>query len=227
MSVRLMERVWSQSRVRPLARLLLLAFADHAHDDGAGARPGYQRLAARTGISLREVRRLVGELEAQGYLTVLRVPGRASRYVVHPEAATGVQQTPPMRGLPGLTPGPPDPTGRVDWAAPPGPPGSRTVREPLIEPERNRSGVVHTSQPLPVDAESTTNLYRLYRLMTETPPDERRRRWMDDLTVQAGSGDEGRSQVASLMRRWWTEGKPAGKDLLGWTSHQLRITVRG
>jgi len=228
MSLRLMERVWRECRARPYAKLLLLALADHAHDDGAGAYPAYRRLVSRTGISHREVKRLIAELETDGYLTVLRQPGRSSNYIVHPNASTQARVAQPELGPAVLIPGPAGPTTGVPWASPAGPAGPRTVGEPVVEPEGIHSlpTANNRTEPLPPDAVGTSNLYKLHGLLTGTRPDKDQERWMNDLTMQAGGGDEARSLIASVMRRWWTEGKPAGKNLLGWTSHQLRQEVR-
>jgi hypothetical protein len=63
----------------------------------------------------------------------------------------------------------------------------------------------------------TNDLYKLYRVLAHEEPDARRRKWMDDLTVQLGEGEMGRKAVAEMMRQW-----PGTGDLLGWTSAKLR-----
>jgi hypothetical protein len=72
--------------------------------------------------------------------------------------------------------------------------------------------------PLPVAAQTTTDLYRLYEALTQERADPTAQAWMDDLTVFAGT----QAPVAAVMRRWWTEGRPHNKSLLGWTKHKLK-----
>jgi len=74
--------VWETCRARPAAKFLLLAIADRADDDGTNAFPSYAWLANRTGLSPRHIKRLVPELEGDGYLDVERVSGRSHRYRV-------------------------------------------------------------------------------------------------------------------------------------------------
>jgi hypothetical protein len=64
MSVKCMDRVWEHSRAKGSALLLLLAIADHAHDDGTGAYMSQRTLAAKTRLSVRQVRRLIDQLVA-------------------------------------------------------------------------------------------------------------------------------------------------------------------
>ncbi len=67
MSVRLMGVVW-QTELPKNLKMLLLALADHANDDGAGIYPGVARLADKTSDSERNVRRLLAELEDRGLI---------------------------------------------------------------------------------------------------------------------------------------------------------------
>lgn len=75
MSIKCQTRVWESSRAKGSALLLLLAIAEHAHDDGSGAWPSQDRLAKRTRMSVRQVRRLMEVLEQSGELAITRRPG--------------------------------------------------------------------------------------------------------------------------------------------------------
>lgn len=76
-----MTLVWNTSgeHLKGSERLLMLAIADHAHDDGY-AFPGIERLAIKTGISERQVMRLVQKLEEGGWLIVERNKNRVNKY---------------------------------------------------------------------------------------------------------------------------------------------------
>ena len=58
--------------LEPRQKLLLLAIADHANDDGFGAYPGQGRLAEKAGCSERHVRRLLTILENSDLLEVVQ-----------------------------------------------------------------------------------------------------------------------------------------------------------
>lgn len=71
MSVKCMARVWEHSQLKGGGLLLMLAIADHASDDGF-AWPGEKRLAFKTRMSERQVRRLITEAETKRELYVHR-----------------------------------------------------------------------------------------------------------------------------------------------------------
>lgn len=59
-----MTAVWEHSQHKGSALLLLLAIADHAHDDGRGAYPSVAALARKIRMSERQVQRILQLLEA-------------------------------------------------------------------------------------------------------------------------------------------------------------------
>jgi hypothetical protein len=66
-----MTWVWQHSRADGNVRLVLLAIADSANDDGLDAWPSINRLCQKTRLSERTVRRCVRELEQLGELRCL------------------------------------------------------------------------------------------------------------------------------------------------------------
>ena len=75
MSIKVMNWVWGSSAQKGSALLLLLAVADHAHDDGAGAYPSIQTLAAKSRLTPRAVQGILNRLEAAGELIIQRRTG--------------------------------------------------------------------------------------------------------------------------------------------------------
>src|SRR5436190_812707 len=75
MSIQVMTLVWRKSRNKRTAMLLLLAIADHAHDDGKGAYPSVETLARKTRQTERNVQLLLNTLQASGELKVLEGEG--------------------------------------------------------------------------------------------------------------------------------------------------------
>ncbi len=70
-----MNLVWKKSRNQRTAMLLLLAIADHAHDDGKGAFPSIPTLARKTRQTERNVQLLLKTLEASSELDILEGQG--------------------------------------------------------------------------------------------------------------------------------------------------------
>ena len=77
MSVTVMAEVWRLD-LPPLRKMVLLAIADHAHDDGTKAFPGVARIVYKTGISRRAVQQHLRVLEEAGLL-VATAHGRGGR----------------------------------------------------------------------------------------------------------------------------------------------------
>ncbi len=62
MSIKVMNLVWQYSKNKGSALLLLLAIADHAHDDGSGAWPSVQTLSHKTRMTRRNTQLLLRKL---------------------------------------------------------------------------------------------------------------------------------------------------------------------
>lgn len=82
MSIEYTSAVYDLERPVGLQRLLLLAIADHANDQGL-AWPGNDCLVCKTKISERQIRRLIPELEAAGLLQIVQTgQGRGHRRIM-------------------------------------------------------------------------------------------------------------------------------------------------
>ena len=91
MSIRIMAHVWRLD-LPAHQKYLALALADHAHDDGTEARPSQAHLAEKTGLSERQVRRLLAELLEARVIVRVRPGGRnrATSYAFVLEDADGL-----------------------------------------------------------------------------------------------------------------------------------------
>jgi hypothetical protein len=146
-----MTRVWEHSRHKGSALLLLLAIADHAHDDGSGAWPSVAHLARKVRMSERQVQRLIRVLSA-GIVPELGLeeeagPGRAHLFtVLLARDVTGDKMSPPSRAR-DVTLGVTRASARGDTAMSPGgdtamsPKPSPTVREPSLKSSANDDDV--------------------------------------------------------------------------------------
>lgn len=111
-----MAQVWANSKCKGSARLLLLAIADHARDEGDGAFPSVDTLKRKVLMSERHVHRLIGILERMGEIEVQRGqgPGGVNMYTVCPGGAkmspggvTPASVRGDTRGTRGVTPAAP------------------------------------------------------------------------------------------------------------------------
>lgn len=117
-----MAWVWSNSTSAPVDRLVLLAIADCANDDGAEAYPSMSRLAGKTGLSVRSVQRSINQLSADGELVVHRNggPKGCNRYRVTmtPGTVSPPSESHPVRESPRQADIPSESRGRGDSVTP-------------------------------------------------------------------------------------------------------------
>jgi hypothetical protein len=132
------------------ARLLMLAIASFADDDGK-AWPGLKRLAEMIGVTERSTMRLVQQCEAAGELAVDRAVGRGNTNVyrillplkgdtagINGDAAVTISETEKVTGV----------AEKVTGVAEKGDTGvTRTVIEPSIEPSERSAPVIHATLP--------------------------------------------------------------------------------
>ena len=117
MSIQVMDWVWRNSIHKGTALLVMLAIADHCHDDGDGAYPSIEILARKTRLSSRQVKRVVQQLEASGELEINERAGPKGANVYRITFRRGTDPSPeeadpPPGGVepdPGDIPGNPNP----------------------------------------------------------------------------------------------------------------------
>jgi hypothetical protein len=83
MSIKLMSLVWDLD-LPPGDKLVLLALADQANDEGLQCWPAVATIAKRSGQGERTVRRCIADLEAKGHLTRHHRDGNSTQYHIHP-----------------------------------------------------------------------------------------------------------------------------------------------
>ena len=83
-SVKVMAYVWEHSRQSGSHLLTLLAIADWCRDDGTYAYPTIPMLAAKARLSIRQIQRIIVEIERAGELLIKRGHGRgnANEYTI-------------------------------------------------------------------------------------------------------------------------------------------------
>lgn len=145
MSVRVMTWVFEQSRSKKNARLVLLAIADCANDEGRQAYPSMAKLCQKTGLSERAVTGLVADLERLGelevkrnagpkgcnlYRVVMTPAGSAPPQDLHPAGSAGVKKPQVKADDPAESAPPADPAPPQKTTADPAESAPGTVREP-------------------------------------------------------------------------------------------------
>ena len=102
MSIKLMSMVWDQHYAKPTEKLLMLAMADQASDEGY-CWPSVNTIARRVGVKVRQVQYLCAGLEERGLLVREYRKGRSSVFQVRPEMYTHAQDcTPAAEDTPAL-----------------------------------------------------------------------------------------------------------------------------
>jgi hypothetical protein len=98
MSVKMMSMVFERFPYGGNERVLALAIADHAHDDGSSVYPGNERLAQKTLISERTVIRLMHKFVKIGWLIKVKNGnsgrGIANEYCISPNWIKGDNLSP-------------------------------------------------------------------------------------------------------------------------------------
>lgn len=100
MSVRVSSWVWEHSDVTHRGDLLvLLALADHAHDDGASAYPSVDTLARKARLTRRGAQLALRRLEKVGAITAEgKGPRGTTAYRIHMQGANSVRSEGTSRG---------------------------------------------------------------------------------------------------------------------------------
>lgn len=75
MSISVMTHVWFHSAQKGASLLVLLAIADHAHDDGTGAYPSLDNLAKKVRMTKRNTQNILRHLAQSGELIIERNAG--------------------------------------------------------------------------------------------------------------------------------------------------------
>lgn len=88
MSIRIMSAVFESETLGATERLIMLALADHADDEGR-CYPSISRLCQRTGLGERAVQTNIRKLQSQGYVEIIPGAGRqgSNLYFVRPTPA--------------------------------------------------------------------------------------------------------------------------------------------
>ena len=74
MSIKMMALIWDSQMPTSTHKLVLLAFADHANDNGGSCFPSIRKVAIKTQISQRQVQRIVADLKLNGLLIAMKPP---------------------------------------------------------------------------------------------------------------------------------------------------------
>lgn len=100
----MLSRVWNSAMPTSTHKLVLLAFADSANDEGM-CWPSIKRVATRSQVSGRQVQRVVADLKHDGLLVVLKSAAghRTSIYLIRGDRLTPLRCDDVAGVAPGVT----------------------------------------------------------------------------------------------------------------------------
>lgn len=182
MSVDIMSRIWCRDDLSSMEKLVGLAIADAASDDGV-AWPAVDTIAAKSSVSARTVQNVIRSLADKLLLRIVHRTNRSSYYVFNLENLPLVRRERPMKEL-----GPVDLTGerpapvldlRVNVVHPTGAAGSVTGESPA--PRNVREPSEETIPPSPDGEDTPTTEIDLFG--GDLPIDEQRP--LEQLVVEA------------------------------------------
>lgn len=162
MSVKVMTWVWEHSPAAGNDRLILLAIADCANDQGRDAWPSLGTLAHKTRLHRRTVERRIESMESSGWLAVDRGagPGGTHRYrVVMDDGGTPVGGRQPARG--GNPPDAAQPAAGDTTPAAVGGAAPGAARTSLNVPEPPRPARKHAAEAAAAVLDELTRTWRL------------------------------------------------------------------
>lgn len=185
-SIRVMTWVWNESKSKKNARLLLLAIADCASDDGSNAYPSITELMRKTGLSERAVQSTLADLVTLGELAVYRNAGPkgCNRYRVVMTDATTPQILHPADPAPAESAPPQKPTPT------PADPAPGTVKEP----SKNSSS-----------KSSSSERKRGTRIPADFAIDDAMRDWAFAEATELGGREPDRAKLDLWLGRWTAE----------------------
>lgn len=177
MSVKLMSVVWDMA-LQPTKKFVLLALADCANDIGTGCFPSVPTIAKKCSLSIRIVRKCIGELSSEGHISIQERSGRSSTYSIHP----GTSCTGERGAGVNVVPTPPAPSAGVPRHVVQDTPARRapiSVTEPSVEPSSNRKTPRKPKKPKPPETplpndfrlDQDLSAYALQHLPGVDPPE--------------------------------------------------------
>lgn len=220
MSLKATTHAWRTGGISPTAKLVLLAIADHADDEGV-AWPSIGRIEAFTGLARSSVCRLLDELEAAGLIERKRggpVGRESTRYRVkwsdHGTSSTAKLVPPPVTSSP-------------------------TIGLEVVPPsDANRKGTVRNGQrdPAPLrKANRSDALFALSADPEEPPPKSKARGTLAEFAAfaveQGMPASDGEALYYNYEANGWTTGKKPLKDwragFLNWKAHKWHPSQKG
>lgn len=204
MSIKLMNLIFEkETHTSGSKRLVLLAIADNANDDGV-CWPSLATIAHKANISREYTKQLVKELEEEGYLEITHRKNPDNRYatniykvipVIDREAGTPT----PADGEAGLPRGREAGTPRVGRQASPEPPIEPSLRTTTALSDRPNIFVLYENNFGTIQGSLVDEL----KDAESTYPDE----WITEAFKIAAANNARRwSYVSSILKRWSNDG---------------------
>lgn len=155
MSIKVMAQVWEHDELGGLKKLILLALADWASDDGSRVYPSVAAIGRKCGFGERQARRYVSELRSDGYIELVKNGSNKGGRGVTAEYRIVLSRLETRSDSTGFDdggkPGQIPPETRSDSTENPVTGVPLTVIEPLEEPPEEASPQIRTRKRTPRD----------------------------------------------------------------------------
>ncbi|ABF63527.1 hypothetical protein TM1040_0794 [Ruegeria sp. TM1040] len=196
-----MSAVFESETLGATERLIMLALADHADDEGR-CYPSITRLCQRTGLGERAVQTNIRKLQAQGYVEIIPGAGRngSNLYFVRPTP------TPP--------PAPDAPPHEMHPAPDAPPPRTKCTPTPAPDAPKPSVTIIEPSLPLVVPQREKPKKPDKARLPEDWAPSDEDRAYALSLNLTDAEIEE----IADDFHAYWTDRTDAGgrKSRRGW-----------
>lgn len=169
MSVQVMGWVWANSAATGIDKLVLLAVADSANDDGGNAWPSIALLSRKAGVNERTVQRAIRRLVESGALRVKANAGRHGvnvyRVVMKPPAQSHPDNLSPRRSATVTKP----PRQNAAPAESPNTPGTVPPEPSLNRPKSRTANAVLPQRTITQRSKAITDAYAEAEPMCKWP----------------------------------------------------------
>lgn len=206
-----MTAVWAVTTLIHTDKLVLLALADNANDEGL-CWPSVATLTQKCGMDTRTVQRVVGRLCEAGHLSVHERQGKSNYYTVHPWRSDTPGVAPSRHkdapaddrsGANATSPGAAPPSPPAQRHHPPGAAPPIIIIEPSVESPKNRH-VAKNATHLPEDF-SLTEDRRSVATTERVDPDREFANFRDHWSAASGARARKRNWDAA-WRIWCRKG---------------------
>jgi DNA-binding MarR family transcriptional regulator len=192
MSVRIMSAVWERQDITPTQKLVLLAFADWANDEGL-CWPSIERVCVKSSLTRRTVQVAIRDLSEMGLLVQEKSTGRSCKYWI----TLGAQEMHPC-------------SSSAPEAQEKRPRGAGNAPNTLYTHQLTTKGIIGMPDWLPIDA--WEGWLAMRKKLKKPPTDRAMQMAIKKLEDLAQQGNDPAAVLDQSTLSGWTDLYPIKKD---------------